>query len=391
MKLLLILASVLILSLIGIIGVQESFGEPFEFEWYVGKHLEEKNYFKYKLCHIEYNNCQPFDMHLWAKPRFNSTDMWIFETMVVHDNHKIRGTITMDQSNTSSIIVSDRINQFGKIFGKFISNSNYYVKDLKNKEKLEPSIINNTYILLMNTNSVNKNGFILISEELPFPSQGNETYKESVYSKQGKRGEKIFEIDLITAKTDHIPDFLMYDSSIDKNSILSHTTRVLKLPNNTNTIQLPKPLTTLVNGIWIYVSPGATNVNLEFNSNTPSSSGGWGSPISSGAKPLGIYFPEKLPISNMQLTYDNVCCDAYVHIGYYYQDVDIKSNDLPDDYLDPIINSLRPLHQIKAGVKSTDIFCKPWLSLVFKSNNFPACVTPETAEKLIQRGWEKLQ
>jgi len=46
-----------------------------------------------------------------------------------------------------------------------------------------------------------------------------------------------------------------------------------------------------------------------------------------------------------------------------------------------------PYQQVKNNIDSKDIVCKEGLELIFKSsNNFPACVKPETAEKLIQRG-----
>jgi len=49
-----------------------------------------------------------------------------------------------------------------------------------------------------------------------------------------------------------------------------------------------------------------------------------------------------------------------------------------------------PLKQFNAGIPSNEIQCKDTLVLVIKSSNFrPACVTPNTFEKLIVRGWEK--
>jgi hypothetical protein len=45
---------------------------------------------------------------------------------------------------------------------------------------------------------------------------------------------------------------------------------------------------------------------------------------------------------------------------------------------------LPPLKQIKLGV---EISCKPELVLIIKYDGSPACVKPETREKLIERGW----
>ena len=54
-----------------------------------------------------------------------------------------------------------------------------------------------------------------------------------------------------------------------------------------------------------------------------------------------------------------------------------------DDNLPPI----SPLKQIKLGISHSKITCNEGLELIFKPNDSPACVKPETAEKLIERGW----
>lgn len=49
-----------------------------------------------------------------------------------------------------------------------------------------------------------------------------------------------------------------------------------------------------------------------------------------------------------------------------------------------------PLKQFKSGAELKSIICKSNLELALKSsNNYPICVTPETKEILIERGWAK--
>lgn len=49
---------------------------------------------------------------------------------------------------------------------------------------------------------------------------------------------------------------------------------------------------------------------------------------------------------------------------------------------------LTPREQVKYGVKPKDVSCDSGMELVLKnSNGSPACVKPETAERLIQLGW----
>lgn len=47
-----------------------------------------------------------------------------------------------------------------------------------------------------------------------------------------------------------------------------------------------------------------------------------------------------------------------------------------------------PLKQFKSGISPSEIVCKNNLQLVIRSsNNFPVCVTQESIQKLIERGW----
>ena len=51
---------------------------------------------------------------------------------------------------------------------------------------------------------------------------------------------------------------------------------------------------------------------------------------------------------------------------------------------------LSPIKQLKSGILPLDIECKKGLNLIFKINDgSPACVKPETKEKLIERGWAR--
>ncbi len=52
------------------------------------------------------------------------------------------------------------------------------------------------------------------------------------------------------------------------------------------------------------------------------------------------------------------------------------------------MNAFPPRQQIADGVSAENVICKIGLQLIFKSkDNSPACVKPETKEKLVERGW----
>lgn len=56
---------------------------------------------------------------------------------------------------------------------------------------------------------------------------------------------------------------------------------------------------------------------------------------------------------------------------------------------EPQVPSLStPLYQFKSGIAARDVTCKPSLQLIIKSeDNSPACVKPDTAKNLYERGW----
>jgi len=56
----------------------------------------------------------------------------------------------------------------------------------------------------------------------------------------------------------------------------------------------------------------------------------------------------------------------------------------------PISGILSPLEQFKSGIAAKDVTCKQGLELILKAtDSSPACVKPNTASVLIQRGWAK--
>ena len=61
---------------------------------------------------------------------------------------------------------------------------------------------------------------------------------------------------------------------------------------------------------------------------------------------------------------------------------DVIKNEEPNKII------LSPLKQVNQGIPITEIICKENLELIFKATNgSPACVKPESIQKLIERGW----
>lgn len=59
-------------------------------EWYAGEGLKKGDLFSYKLCHVDYKECDPFEMDIWIQGdrTVGSEDKWLAQA-VVYDGSKI--------------------------------------------------------------------------------------------------------------------------------------------------------------------------------------------------------------------------------------------------------------------------------------------------------------
>jgi len=62
--------------------------------------------------------------------------------------------------------------------------------------------------------------------------------------------------------------------------------------------------------------------------------------------------------------------------------IPVFAPSLPEYVVDP------PLKQIAKNIHPSEVICREGLELIFKATNWsPACIKPETAIKLVERGW----
>ncbi len=110
-------------------------------------------------------------------------------------------------------------------------------------------------------------------------------------------------------------------------------------------------------------------------------------------------------IGNHTIRLGEIEGDKQIFDGYFVRLVTVEPYPLsttpikPSDYVMTFlvskINETKidaPLKQFKTGIPINDIQCKADLVLVIKSSNSnPACVKSNTAEKLLSRGWAKVE
>jgi len=65
--------------------------------WYVGEGLKPGDYFEYKLCHVDLNDCTDFEMHLWLEGTITigSEDKWLAQVVVYDGNKIVKGNMEL--------------------------------------------------------------------------------------------------------------------------------------------------------------------------------------------------------------------------------------------------------------------------------------------------------
>jgi len=104
------------LVLFGIIGISESFAE--ERTWYLGEGLKQGDYFSYKLCHADYNDCSEFQMDLWIEgdAQRGSETHWLTQTVVYDDNKIVKGVMHLGKVAPEPVLFDDDLFDYAITF-----------------------------------------------------------------------------------------------------------------------------------------------------------------------------------------------------------------------------------------------------------------------------------
>lgn len=65
--------------------------------WYVGEGLKQGDYFDYKLCHVDYEECSEFEMQFWIEGtiKVGTEDKWLAQTVVYDGNKIVKGNMEL--------------------------------------------------------------------------------------------------------------------------------------------------------------------------------------------------------------------------------------------------------------------------------------------------------
>ena len=65
--------------------------------WYVGEGLKHGDYFEYELCHVDYQDCAEFEMHLWIEDTITvgTEEKWLAQVVVYDGNKIVKGNMEL--------------------------------------------------------------------------------------------------------------------------------------------------------------------------------------------------------------------------------------------------------------------------------------------------------
>ena len=74
-------------------GVATSGGVDVDGSWYAGEGLKQGDYFHYRLCQIDLDDCSTFEMKIWVRgdSKISTETVWDFETVVLDHGKIIKG------------------------------------------------------------------------------------------------------------------------------------------------------------------------------------------------------------------------------------------------------------------------------------------------------------
>ncbi|MBI3254315.1 MAG: peptidase, partial [Nitrosopumilales archaeon] len=66
-------------------------------DWYVGEGLKVGDYFSYKLCHVDHNECAEFEIDFWisGEKKTGTEEKWVAQTVVYDGNKIVKGEMEL--------------------------------------------------------------------------------------------------------------------------------------------------------------------------------------------------------------------------------------------------------------------------------------------------------
>lgn len=120
--------SILILSVAGLHNafaqVRETpGGVNVDGSWYLGEGLQKGNYFEYKLCELDLNDCAPVIMKFWVKgdKKIGTETLWDVDVVVEDGNKIVKGSMGLGKTAAEPVEQTDDLFHYARAFKSSLS------------------------------------------------------------------------------------------------------------------------------------------------------------------------------------------------------------------------------------------------------------------------------
>ena len=365
--------------------------------WFVGKGLKQGDYFRYKVCYIEYNNCAPLEIDFWFQNQSLTSHDYFLQMLAMDGNSIQKGTV-MTMPDTPIPVYSDKnISNYSNVYrysilwladtasfptGKDFNSPLWSHNGVEGsgfgpmgQEKVTVQSDSYDAWIIGWANSTHNNGGakIWVVPSMPFPVKGI----KSTYSTQGI-SQLDFDFELLeTGNSKTEPAYgLVYSSRTAPQSTSSDcSSKIIAQEQVLSNTTFQNKMIAIVRSSDVFLQTfGGTHFRLEY-----------------------VHYDWSVDNQTCNVTLKDVnisyyllpnCCSQNVVFTVDPELDRITTSMTHINSMDLNSTSLSPLKQFQYDVFGNEIKCDNGLVVVVKkSESSPACVTPDTAKKLVERGW----
>jgi len=104
-------------------GTQTSGGVNVDGSWYVGEGLEKGNYFEYRLCELDLNDCAPITLKMWIKGDLQkgTETLWDAQVVILDGNKIIKGHMELGKVAPEPVSQSEGLFHYARAFKSSVS------------------------------------------------------------------------------------------------------------------------------------------------------------------------------------------------------------------------------------------------------------------------------